>query len=229
MRPPHLWYTWKVIKPFTRVAQKRLEIGAGVIPKFPIYDTYFLDTSDFSTKQLELLGGKAVTADAGEPFPLQDNTFDLIGAFEVLEHIEKPEQTLSEIARVLKPDGLFLFSVPIQQKYWSKWDELAGHVQRFELKQLTEILDHAGFTVDHCYTLFQPSRYSFFALKHLYTALCPVVVRYPNYFYRMYDLSSVPRSWIARRINRLHRYENILDVPDNNSNIFVVTRKMKTA
>ncbi|TSC67943.1 MAG: 2-polyprenyl-3-methyl-5-hydroxy-6-metoxy-1,4-benzoquinol methylase [Parcubacteria group bacterium Gr01-1014_72] len=47
-----------------------------------------------------------------EPLPFKDNSLNGVTAWEVLEHLENPHQTLREIKRVLIPGGYFLFSVP---------------------------------------------------------------------------------------------------------------------
>lgn len=48
----------------------------------------------------------------GENIPLQDAAFDLVLLFETLEHVIKPEKTLKEINRVLKPNGILFSTVP---------------------------------------------------------------------------------------------------------------------
>jgi len=47
-----------------------------------------------------------------EELPYGDRQFNLVTAFQVIEHLENPFLVMREIKRVLKPDGLFLFSVP---------------------------------------------------------------------------------------------------------------------
>jgi ubiquinone/menaquinone biosynthesis C-methylase UbiE len=51
----------------------------------------------------------AATADA---IPLLDNTFDVVISAWVLEHLANPAQTFSEVSRILKPGGVFIFLAP---------------------------------------------------------------------------------------------------------------------
>jgi len=44
--------------------------------------------------------------------PLSSNSFDSVLCCEVLEHVQKPALCISEVLRVLKPQGVFIFSVP---------------------------------------------------------------------------------------------------------------------
>ncbi|MDH4980676.1 class I SAM-dependent methyltransferase [Hyphomicrobium sp. D-2] len=55
-------------------------------------------------------------ADGGS-IPYADTSFDLVFADNVLEHLSTPAEVFSEVARVLKPDGLFLFKTPNKWHY----------------------------------------------------------------------------------------------------------------
>jgi SAM-dependent methyltransferase len=55
-------------------------------------------------------------SDAGE-IPYSDSTFDMVFSDNVLEHLEWPENVFSEVARVLKPGGYFLFKTPNKWHY----------------------------------------------------------------------------------------------------------------
>jgi len=46
------------------------------------------------------------------PYPFKDNTFDLIEAWHVLEHLDKPFNTMRELHRILKPGGKLNIKVP---------------------------------------------------------------------------------------------------------------------
>ncbi len=55
--------------------------------------------------------GRGITYDVGvgEALPYADGSFDVVVCVDVLEHVEDLEQVLREVARVLRPGGLFLF------------------------------------------------------------------------------------------------------------------------
>lgn len=53
----------------------------------------------------------------GEAIPYPDKSFDLVFADNVLEHLESPQKVFHEVARVLKPGGLFLGKTPNRRHY----------------------------------------------------------------------------------------------------------------
>lgn len=77
---------------------------------------------------------------------LGDERFDLVCAFEVLEHIEDDATTLKEWAVRLRPGGWLLFSVPAHQRRYGPADELAGHFRRYDPDALAALLASCGFT-----------------------------------------------------------------------------------
>ena len=58
------------------------------------------------------LGIEPVWADAAEPFPLDDESFDVVVLGELLEHLPMPERTVAEARRVLRSGGRLVGSVP---------------------------------------------------------------------------------------------------------------------
>jgi SAM-dependent methyltransferase len=77
---------------------------------------------------------------------LGDERFDLVCAFEVLEHIEDDATTLKEWATRLRPGGWLLLSVPAHQHRYAKADEMAGHFRRYDPAVMTALLTSCGFT-----------------------------------------------------------------------------------
>lgn len=73
--------------------------------------------------------------------------FDVIGAFDVLEHIEEDEAVLAQIRDALKPEGTLFLSVPQHKWLWSAVDETACHVRRYSARELHEKINAAGFEI----------------------------------------------------------------------------------
>jgi SAM-dependent methyltransferase len=71
-------------------------------------------------------------------------TLDLVGAFDVLEHIAEDSDVLSEIARMLKPGGVLIATVPQHPWLWSASDDQAHHHRRYRRGELAEKARAAG-------------------------------------------------------------------------------------
>lgn len=74
--------------------------------------------------------------------------FDVIGAFDVLEHIEEDETVLAEMLRTLRPGGGIAITVPQHPWLWSQQDEAACHVRRYRVGEMREKILRAGFKVE---------------------------------------------------------------------------------
>jgi ubiquinone/menaquinone biosynthesis C-methylase UbiE len=76
-----------------------------------------------------------------------DEEFDVIGAFDVLEHIEEDDVVLDELHRAVKRGGGVLLTVPQHPTLWSAVDDFAQHQRRYRRGELAGKLERAGFTV----------------------------------------------------------------------------------
>jgi len=76
-----------------------------------------------------------------------DSHFDVIGAFDVLEHIEQDELVLTQLSKALKPGGTLLVTVPQHPSLWSVQDEMACHVRRYTMEELKTKLHKADFDI----------------------------------------------------------------------------------
>ena len=74
--------------------------------------------------------------------------FDLIGMFDVLEHIPEERETLLSLRELLAHGGFLVLTVPVHQYLWSYFDEAAQHCRRYAAKEIQEKLVQAGFQVD---------------------------------------------------------------------------------
>jgi SAM-dependent methyltransferase len=86
-----------------------------------------------------------IRADA-EDLPLESSSFDLVVALDVLEHVDDVA-AVGEIARVLKPGGVVIVSVPALPWLWSARDELAGHRRRYRRGGLVQLFEDSGLEV----------------------------------------------------------------------------------
>jgi SAM-dependent methyltransferase len=82
--------------------------------------------------------------------------FDLVCAFEVLEHIEDDVAALREWRELLTPGGAMLLSVPAHPEMFGPVDARVGHFRRYDARGLDGALEHAGLSAVHveCYGAF---------------------------------------------------------------------------
>ena len=69
-----------------------------------------------------------------------DNEFDIVCAFDVIEHVQDDSKAVSEMFRVCKPDGSVFITVPAFMFLWSKHDEVNHHYRRYTARQLKTLL-----------------------------------------------------------------------------------------
>ena len=82
--------------------------------------------------------------------------FDLIGLFDVLEHLPDDAGVLTAIHSMLEPSGALLLTVPAGRSLWSYADEAAGHYRRYERADLVALLEAAGFRVEYATRFMAP-------------------------------------------------------------------------
>lgn len=73
--------------------------------------------------------------------------FDVVGAFDVIEHIEEDVAVLAELRESLVPGGGLLVTVPQHPFLWSEYDRRAHHVRRYRASELREKARQAGFDI----------------------------------------------------------------------------------
>lgn len=132
-----------------------LEIGCGtgyvlaglaqVYPKARISGSELFSVG-LSYAQSRVPGAELFQMDACR-IPYQEE-FDVIGAFDVLEHIVEDELVLTEMFRALRPGGGIAITVPQHPKLWSRRDEYACHVRRYGIGELQNKVQRSGFRVE---------------------------------------------------------------------------------
>lgn len=76
---------------------------------------------------------------------IREPAYDIIGAFDVIEHIEDDASVARMLYDRLRPDGVLLVTVPAFSCLWSKHDEENHHFRRYTLPEITRLLTDAGF------------------------------------------------------------------------------------
>jgi SAM-dependent methyltransferase len=161
LQRPERFNTWPLVSSILPNAPARLEIGPGLRPRLPIEGTYFVDISEPAVQCLNEHGGIAQLAEIGEAddhagsddtdagllqFP--DQRFDLVSAFDIIEHVEDDRRLFPELSRVLKDSGTLLCSVPVHASLWTEFDDVVGHARRYEPSDLVSILTDNQLTVE---------------------------------------------------------------------------------
>jgi len=105
-----------------------LGAGAGIVPQMNfrgrVARACGVDPDNRVTVNSFLDEGRVGT---GEAIPYGDATFDLVIADNVVEHLDRPAEVFSEVGRVLKPRGVFLFKTPNKRHYVSTIARLTPH------------------------------------------------------------------------------------------------------
>jgi ubiquinone/menaquinone biosynthesis C-methylase UbiE len=157
-----------------RSISKVLDYGAGSGLFAPLWKKLFPQAEimlcDISTVARDLYLKKeegeklyGIIEDGRAPF--EDNTFDLVISIEVMEHVEKLSLYLTEIFRILKPKGAFVWTTPCSNSFsiehiyallnrqieksssgelrW-QWED-KGHLRRLKSHEVAKALEMAGF------------------------------------------------------------------------------------
>lgn len=146
-----LFVVSKLLEGISSGSMLEIGMGAGSISarlasRFGRYVGLEQDFQSFSAARprLEKAGGETVHSDIASFEPSE--TFDVIGAFEVLEHIEHDDKAVREWKRFLEPGGWILLTVPAHPDKFGPHDQKAGHFRRYTRTSLNQLLVQAGFS-----------------------------------------------------------------------------------
>lgn len=150
-QPDYWWYRARTdllraaLGDFLGTPQRLLDVGSADGPSVSwmqgAHERFAIDLDPRGLKP-----GSGVCASA-LALPFGDATFDVVGAFDVIEHCEPEAQAVGELARVLTPGGRLLASVPAYQWAWSDHDVRAGHHRRYTQRRIVRAIEESGLTV----------------------------------------------------------------------------------
>lgn len=91
-------------------------------------------------------GVPVINADAHRA-PVRSGSVDVVIAYDVLEHLSNDTKAATEIARILRPGGVVLISVPADPSLWSDKDVRLGHHRRYTKHAIESLVTDAGLEI----------------------------------------------------------------------------------
>ena len=158
----HWWYlgrrriiqdlVQKICSTLNNPNPKILDAGCGTGANLKMLKAYgSAEGVDISPQAVEFCrerGLNSVKLGAIEHLPYDDDSFDLVTALDVIEHLDDDLAGLREIRRVLRSDGRLLVFVPAFMFLWGVQDDVSNHRRRYTLPSLLKAVEAAGFSVE---------------------------------------------------------------------------------
>ena len=149
---PNAWLRWEAVSRWLPTdATDVLEIGcgrggfAGRLARRYRYVGVEPEPVSFAVARSRLAAsGYADVRNGDVSVVREDETFDLVCAFEVVEHVEDDRAALSAWIAHLRPGGLLMVSAPAGPERFAAADEMVGHYRRYEPLQLQSTLRELG-------------------------------------------------------------------------------------
>jgi SAM-dependent methyltransferase len=144
---PQRFNTWPLVQSLTAAGGQRLEVAPGLRPRLPIAGTQFVDISPPALAKLRSRGAQVIQSEV-TALPFAAGCFDLVCAFDIIEHVEDDNAALSELTRVLRSGGVVILSTPLHAAFWTPFDDFVGHKRRYEPPELLVQLARHGLEVE---------------------------------------------------------------------------------
>ncbi len=126
---------------------RQLEVAPGLRPRLPFENTYFVDISGPALAKLHARGA-AVTLSQVTALPFANESFDLVCALDIVEHVDDDQSAFRELTRVAKAGSAVLLSVPLHPARWTPFDDFVGHRRRYEPDELRSRLREHRLSVE---------------------------------------------------------------------------------
>ena len=133
-----------VLEPYVGSAERLLDVGSADGPSVGWLRATHKISLDLDPRGLHAPSGICGSVLA---LPFADGSFDVVSAFDVVEHCDPEDVALAELRRVLRPAGRLLLSVPAYQWAWSAHDVANGHHRRYTRERAVAVVEAAGFEV----------------------------------------------------------------------------------
>ncbi|WP_295333963.1 bifunctional 2-polyprenyl-6-hydroxyphenol methylase/3-demethylubiquinol 3-O-methyltransferase UbiG [Flavobacterium sp.] len=129
------------------------------------YDKFCCEFASQKTG-LEIINGSITE------LPFAETSFDLVCAFDVIEHVENDQLAVTEMKRVVKKNGVVFITVPAYMSLWSHHDVINHHFRRYKLPEIKKLFltGNDGKMIFSSYfnTFLFPPIYAFRKLSNLF-------------------------------------------------------------
>ena len=158
----HWWYLGRrriiaslverICKTLNTANPRILDVGCGTGANLKMLAAYgSAEGVDISPQAVEFCkqrGLESVKLGAAEQLPYDVDSFELVTALDVVEHLDDDVAGLREMRRAMKSDGRLLLFVPAFMFLWGVQDEVSNHRRRYTLPGLLKAVKDAGFEVE---------------------------------------------------------------------------------
>ena len=129
-----------------------LDVGCGTGANLKMLAAYGrAEGVDISPQAVDFCRGRgldSVKLGAVEQLPYESDSFELVTALDVVEHLDDDVAGLREMRRVLRRDGRLLLFVPAFMFLWGVQDDVSNHRRRYTMPGLLKAVEAAGFSVE---------------------------------------------------------------------------------
>jgi SAM-dependent methyltransferase len=135
-------------RPGLRILDIGCGAGANALELSAFGDVTASDRSLDALAFVRSRGVERVVAAEAPRLPFRDGAFDVVTAYDVIEHVEDDHGFVRELARVLAPGGSLAIHVPAWPFLWSGHDVALEHKRRYTRRGLRELLTTSGLRID---------------------------------------------------------------------------------
>ncbi|HKO97207.1 MAG TPA: class I SAM-dependent methyltransferase [Pyrinomonadaceae bacterium] len=140
------------LNPNSKSVFEVLDVGCGTGANLEMLSEFSVpagvDISAEAVSYCHARGFPHVKNGAAETLPFDADSFDLVTALDVVEHLDDDVATLKEMRRVVKPDGRILLFVPAFMFLWGVQDDVSNHRRRYTIAEIKRAVVEAGFEVE---------------------------------------------------------------------------------
>jgi SAM-dependent methyltransferase len=126
---------------------KILEVGCGSGQNLLLWkdqNPKGLDISQEAVDEAKNIGIDVIKGDLNKKLPFKKESFDVIFALDVIEHLESDIQATKKLVDLLKPNGRLIINVPAFQFLWSFHDVQNMHKKRYTAKEIKKLAKNSG-------------------------------------------------------------------------------------